>query len=177
MNIIRSCERLGEFEYLCGSFQTEDEQSSIYGHDLLVALCSQTETLRALHLDLGVQRRDVKNRYDARTSAAGLADLSAMAHLSLNMDLCFSQGSACSDGDGHFSLIEQLLPQLECLTIYRYKPGMNIQWGELLEELKDMIVDGDKTVFTPRGVDEYLRHPASTKTELEHEVERISDEN
>lgn len=30
-----------------------------------------------------------------------------------------------------------------------------------------MIVDGDGAVFTLRKVDEYLRHPSSTETELE----------
>ena len=183
VNVIRSCEELEEFEYSFGSFQTEDERSIIYGHDLLGALCSQAETLRVLDLDLGAQRTDVNNRYDGRTcgEAAGLADLSAMTHLSLNMDLllCFARGFTGSDDDGHFSLIEQLPPQLECLTIYDYRPGMNAQWDELLEELKEMIVDGDETVFTLRGVNEYLQHPMNTETELETELEpeRISEEN
>ena len=164
VNVIRSCEELEEFEYSFGSFQTEDVQSIIYGHDLLDALCSQAEALRFLYLDLGAQRTDMKNRYDCRTcdeAAAGLADLSAITHLGLNMDLllCFARGFTGSDDDGYFSLIEQLPPQLECLTIYKYKPGMNAQWDEILEELKEMIVDGDETVFTLRGVDEYLRHP------------------
>lgn len=36
-------------------------------------------------------------------------------------------------------------------------------YSELLEELQKVIVDGDEAVFTLRGVDEYLRHPSSTK--------------
>lgn len=182
VNIIRSCEELEEFEYSFGAFQTEDENSIIYGHDLLAALCSQAETLRVLHLDLGAQQTDVKNRYYGRTygeAAVGLANFSALTHLSLNMDLllCFARGFPGSGDDGHFSLIEQLPPQLECLTIYGYRPGMNAQWDELLEELEEMIVDGDETVFTLCGIDEYLGHPVNTRTELEPEMERISEEN
>jgi hypothetical protein len=140
VNVIRSCEGLEEFKYSFSSFQTEDEQSIIYGHDLLDALCSQAETLRVLHLDLGAQRTDIKNRYYGHTGedAAGLEDLSAMTHLGLDMDLmlCFARGLTGSDDDGPFSLIEQLPAQLECLTIYGYQPGMNARWDEILEELK-----------------------------------------
>jgi hypothetical protein len=160
-NVIRSCKELEEFEYSFGSFPTEDWKSVIYGHDLLDALCSQAETLRVLHLDLGAQQTDVKIRNYGHTGedTAGLADL--RTHLGLDMDLLlyFARGLTGSDDDGHFSLIEQLPPQLECLTIYGYQPGMNAQWDEVLEELKETIVDGDETVFTLRGVDEYLRHP------------------
>jgi hypothetical protein len=34
--------------------------------------------------------------------------------------------------------------------------GKNTRWDELLEQLKQMIVDGDEYVFTVRGVDEYF---------------------
>jgi hypothetical protein len=97
VNVICSCEELEEFEYSFGSFQTEDEQSIIYGHDLLDELCSQAETLRVLHLDLGAQRTDVKNIYDGRTcheDTTGLVDFGAMTHLSLDMEfamLCTGQ--------------------------------------------------------------------------------------
>ena len=93
-----------------------------------------------------------------------LADFTTVTHLSLGMELllCFARrfpDDDDDDDDRHFSLIERFPPQLGCLTIYGYRPGKNILWDELLEELQEMIVDGNETVFTRRGVGEYLRHP------------------
>lgn len=182
VHVIRSCEELQEFEYSFGSFQTEDMQPIVPCQDFLDALCRHAETLRVLDLDLGAQRTDVDNRYDGQTvdeAAAGLADFSVMTHLSLGMDflLCFARGVTGEDDDGHFSLIELLPPQLEYLTIYWYRPGKNERWDGLLEELKEKIVDGDDTGYTLRGVDEYLRHPTNTETELEPEADEISEGN
>jgi hypothetical protein len=63
-----------------------------------------------------------------------LADFTAITHLSLGMDLllCFARGfpdDDDDDGDRHFSLIERLPPQLECLPIYGYRPGKNVLWA------------------------------------------------
>lgn len=180
IHAIRSCKELQEFDYCFASFETIDVRSVVHYPDVLDALGSHTETLRILDLDLGAQRTDI-NRYDDQANdeaGATLADFIAMTHLSLGVDLLlhFARGFT-GDSEEEFSLIERLPPQLETLTIYGYRPGKNALWDEQLEELKDMIVDGDECVFTLRGVNEYLRHPTHLGNPvLEPEAEESAEE-
>ncbi|KAJ5175776.1 uncharacterized protein N7482_001653 [Penicillium canariense] len=147
--------------------------------DLLNALCKHKETLRILNLDLVSQQTNTirHNNESHDESIAELADFIVLTHLRLGMDLFLrlARGFTGDSGDD-FYLIERLPPQLECLTVYGYRPGKNALWDEILEELKEMIVDGDESVFTLRGVDEYLRHPANPDPEPEPEEEGIAGE-
>lgn len=180
IHVIRSCKELQEFDYCFGSFETIDVRSVVHYPDLLDALGNHTETLRVLDLDLGAQRTDMNRYEDQANDEAGakLADFIAMTHLRLGMDsLLYFAGGCTVDSDEEFSLIERLPPQLETLTIYGYRPGENALWDEQLEELRDMIVDGDECVFTLRGVNEYLRHPTQPENpELEPGVEESTEQ-
>lgn len=179
VHVISSSKELQEFDYCFGSFRTEDIRAVVCLQDLLDALCKHTETLRILNLYLVSQHTNM-NRHNNEAyneATAELADFGALTHLSLGMDLllCFTRGFT-DDSDDNFSLIERLPPQLECLTIYGYRPGRNALWDKLLEELKEIIVDGDECVFTLRGIDEYLRHPANPDPKPEPGEEGIARE-
>ncbi|KAJ5195395.1 uncharacterized protein N7498_008833 [Penicillium cinerascens] len=180
IHVIRSCKELQEFDYCFGSFETIDMRSVVHYPDLLDALGNHTETLYVLDLDLGAQRTDMNRYEDQANDEAGakLADFIAMTHLRLGVDsLLYFAGGFTSNSDEEFSLIERLPPQLETLTIYGYRPGKNALWDEQLEELSDMIVDGDECVFTLRGVNEYLRHPTQPENpEREPMVEESAEQ-